>query len=109
MHPFPDRESYDKSMPTDENTYWRATYTCRQTLHLPKVTKVYVIAIPRKDAASVDIIANAELSRIFQLHSSQVVAKPLGGFVRVIHPEQPHDLVSERGYPVWIEKWRGHR
>ena len=96
-------------MPSDENTYWRATYTCRQTLHHPKMTKVYVIAIPRKDAASVDLIANAELSRIFKVHSGQTVTKPLGGFIRVIHPDHPHDLISEGGYPVWIDKWKWRR
>ncbi len=90
-------------MPIDENTYWRGTFTARQKGDLPKVTKVYAIAIPKKDVNAVEKIAGEELSGIFHRHSGQVVTKPLGGFVQITHPERRHDLVSKAGYPVWIE------
>lgn len=96
-------------MPLDENTYWRATFTARARGEIPKITKVYVIAISRAKLAQVQTIACAEVSRIFQRHCGQVVTKPLGGFVQVTHPERSHDLLSENGHPVWIERWMGKR
>jgi len=90
-------------MPIDANTYWRGTFTARAKGDLPKVTKVYAIGIPRKDMEEVQRIGSEELSPVFHRHSGQVVAKPLGGFVQITHPERMHDLVSKGGYPVWIE------
>lgn len=87
----------------DENTYWRGTFTARAKGTLPKVTKVYTIAIPKKDMQMVETIASAELAPIFQRHSGQSVEKPIGGFVRVTHPERMHDRLSAGGYPVWLE------
>lgn len=87
----------------DENTYWRGTFTVRAQGGRPKVTKVYTIAVPRKDIDAVQGIASGELAPIFQRASGQLVEKPVGGFVRVTHPERMHDRVSAGGYPVWLE------
>ena len=87
----------------DDNTYWRGTFTARAQGQRPMVTKVYTIAIPKKDMQIVETIASAELASIFQRHSGQVVEKPIGGFVRVTHPERMHDRLSAGGYPVWLE------